>query len=94
MTEFLLTRVSQIELKDLIERLAEDLKVIQDSREGDDVDLGLGMKKILSTKRKVTLISSLLQGCEERLRQLDANISRDSSKHRAVVETEKTENAN
>jgi len=81
-------------LKQQIESLADDLKKIRDRTPDRDLDLDGYVKKLMNIKHKVTVVSNVLQGSEERLKKLESSIERDSSKHRALVETEAPDSDN
>ena len=90
---FLNFRISQVELKQQIESLSEELKRISESNVDKELDLDVYVKKLMNVKHKVTVVSNILQNSEERLLKLQQNISKDSTSHKALLETTETSQA-
>lgn len=57
---FIYCRASQLELKQCIESLAEELKRVTETQQ-HTVDLEVYLKKLLSAKQRVTVLSNILQ---------------------------------
>uniref|UniRef100_A0A1B0CPT4 Methyltransferase HEMK2 n=1 Tax=Lutzomyia longipalpis TaxID=7200 RepID=A0A1B0CPT4_LUTLO len=63
------TRVSQLELKEQLDRLHEELKKIQESQKTPP-ELDAYVKKLINVKHKVTVVTNVLQGAQDRLNRL------------------------
>jgi intein-encoded DNA endonuclease-like protein len=75
-TEFisLLDRISQVELKQQIEVLSEELKKISESQECI-LDIDVYVRKLVNAKLKVTVVSNILQAVQVKLTELlDAEV--------------------
>jgi hypothetical protein len=59
----LLDRISQVELKQQIEVLSEELKKISDSQQCL-LDIDVYVRKLLNAKLKVTVVSNILQNVQ------------------------------
>jgi hypothetical protein len=59
----LLDRISQVELKQKIEVLSEELKKILESQQCL-LDIDVYVRKLLNAKLKVTIVSSILQNVQ------------------------------
>jgi hypothetical protein len=60
---FLLDRISQVELKQQIEVLSEELKKISESQECL-LDIDVYVRKLVNAKLKVTVVSNILQAVQ------------------------------
>lgn len=81
-----LTRISQIELRQQIDSLAEDLRRISESHHSM-YDLDGYVKKLLNAKRRVMLVNNILQNAQERLNRINQNIARETTRRKALLET-------
>ncbi|KAK6618704.1 hypothetical protein RUM43_013095 [Polyplax serrata] len=79
-------RISQVELKQQIESLSEELKRINGVSSENDFDLEDYVKKLVNVKHKLTVISNILQSSEERLLKLQQNIAKDVNSQRGQLE--------
>ncbi|CAG9834323.1 unnamed protein product [Diabrotica balteata] len=85
------TRISQLELKQCIESLSEELKSISDSQQHTQ-DLDIYVKKLINAKQRVTVLTNVLQNTQERLNKVHANLDKEVLKRKAVLEsTEETQ---
>lgn len=82
------TRISQLELKQCIESLAEELKKISESQQ-NSVDLDIYVKKLINAKHRVTVLTNILQNAQERLNRVHLSIERESAKRKSVLEQSK-----
>ncbi|XP_071448715.1 SNARE-associated protein Snapin-like [Hetaerina americana] len=79
------TRESQLELKEKIDTLAEELRKISELHKCP-LDLELYVKKLASAKRKVTVVSNVLQNTQERLSKVQVQVAREAQRRRALLE--------
>ncbi|XP_065333191.1 SNAPIN protein homolog [Cloeon dipterum] len=79
------TRISQIELKQQIDGLAEEIKRISDEQQCP-LDLENYVKKLLNAKRRITVVSNILQVAQERLNKVHQLIERESARRKALTE--------
>ncbi|EEC10248.1 SNARE-associated protein snapin, putative, partial [Ixodes scapularis] len=79
------TRVSQLELRQHIDSLAEDLRRVSEEQEVP-YDLDGYVKKLLNAKRRVVLVNSILQNTQERLNRINQSISRENARRTALLE--------
>lgn len=79
------TRVSQLELRQHIDSLAEDLRKVSEEQEVP-YDLDGYVKKLLNAKRRVVLVNSILQNTQERLNRINQSISRENARRTALLE--------
>lgn len=56
-------RISQLELKQCIESLTEELKKVSESQQ-TTVDLDAYVKKLINAKHRVTVLSNILQNAQ------------------------------
>ncbi|CAN7938144.1 unnamed protein product [Ixodes hexagonus] len=92
------TRVSQLELRQHIDSLAEDLRKVSEEQEVP-YDLDGYVKKLLNAKRRVVLVNSILQNTQasaqtplwsERLNRINQSISRENARRTALLEPQAT----
>ncbi|CAL1544439.1 unnamed protein product [Lymnaea stagnalis] len=78
-------RESQVELRQQIDTLCEDLKRISES---DPVPLELEpyVKKLNSSRRRVMLVNSILQNVQDRLNKLHNNISKETARRKTMLD--------
>lgn len=81
------TRLSQLELKNELDSLIEELKKIQDIQQVP-VELDAYVKKLINVKHKVTIVSNVLQGAQERLNRLHQLVDKERLKRRALLDSE------
>lgn len=84
------SRVSQIELKQCIESLTEELKKISESQQST-IDLDVYVKKLQNAKHRVTVLTNILQHAQERLNKVHQSIERDTVKRKVILDTLVTE---
>lgn len=80
-------RISQIELKQCIESLSEELKKLSDSQK-PTVDLDVYVKKLINAKHRVTVLSNILQNAQERLNKVHQSLERETIKRKALLESQ------
>lgn len=80
------TRISQLELKQCIESLTEELKKVSESQQ-TTVDLDAYVKKLINAKHRVTVLSNILQNAQDRLNKVHQSIERETVKRKALLET-------
>ncbi|KAI8770977.1 SNARE-associated protein Snapin [Biomphalaria glabrata] len=78
-------RESQVELRQKIDSLCEDLKKIS---ENDPVPIELEpyVKKLNSSRRRVMLVNSILQNVQDRLTKLHNNISKETARRKTMLD--------
>ncbi|XP_022094666.1 SNARE-associated protein Snapin-like isoform X1 [Acanthaster planci] len=74
-----LVRESQLDLRQQIEELDEVLKQLGQSRE-PPIELDPYVKKLMNSKRKIAVISNIVQNAQERVRKLQQRIGKESGK--------------
>lgn len=79
------TRISQLELKQRIESLAEELKKISEAQQVT-VDLDAYVKKLINAKHRVTVLTNVLQSAQERLNKIHQSIERETVKRKVLLE--------
>ncbi|XP_051175664.1 SNAPIN protein homolog isoform X2 [Leptopilina boulardi] len=79
------TRISQIELKQQIDSLNEELLKISESLQ-HPLELDSYVKKLVNAKQKVTIVSNILQTTQERLNKIHQAIEKESAKKRALLD--------
>lgn len=79
------TRISQLELKQHIESLAEELKKISEAQQVT-VDLDAYVKKLINAKHRVTVLTNVLQSAQERLNKIHQSIERETVKRKVLLE--------
>ncbi|KAF2883550.1 hypothetical protein ILUMI_22614 [Ignelater luminosus] len=80
------TRISQLELKQCIESLSEELKKISETQQVT-VDLDVYVKKLMNAKHRVTVLTNVLQSAQERLNKVHQSIERETVKRKVLLET-------
>lgn len=78
-------RESQIELRQQIDLLAEDLKKIAELQ-GIPIDLEPYVKKLNNSRRRVMLVNNILQNAQDRLNKLHTNISKETAKQKTALD--------
>ncbi|XP_033643522.1 SNARE-associated protein Snapin-like isoform X2 [Asterias rubens] len=80
-----LVRESQLELRHQIEELDEVLKQLGQSRE-PPIELDPYVKKLMNSKRKIAVISNIIQNAQDRLSRLHLHIAKTSAKRKSLVD--------
>ena len=80
------TRESQLLLREHIDKLTVELHTLATVQK-PPIDLDPYVKKLLTCRRKVTLVNSVLQNTQERLNKLQQNISKEINKKNALADT-------
>ncbi|XP_043790968.1 SNAPIN protein homolog [Apis laboriosa] len=79
------TRICQIELKQRIESLTEELQriseVLQCPLETDSY-----VKKLINAKHKITIVSNILQSTQERLNKIHQAVEKNTAKRKALLD--------
>ncbi|XP_030749656.1 SNAPIN protein homolog isoform X2 [Sitophilus oryzae] len=78
------TRLSQLELKQCIESLSEELKKISEAQK-HSIDLEIYLKKLINAKQRVTVLSNILQTAQERLNKVHMSIDKEIVKRKILV---------
>ncbi|KAL1502164.1 hypothetical protein ABEB36_007350 [Hypothenemus hampei] len=78
------TRISQLELKQCIESLSEELKKISKSQQ-QSVDLDVYLKKLINAKQRVSVLSNILQNAQERLNKVHMSIDKETVKRKVLL---------
>lgn len=78
------TRISQVELKQQIDTLTEELKKINQAL-SNHPDIESYVKKLITCKHKVTVVLNVLQTSQERLNEIRRMISLEEGVRRAVL---------
>ncbi|XP_037559756.1 SNARE-associated protein Snapin-like isoform X2 [Dermacentor silvarum] len=79
------TRISQLELRQHIDTLAEDLRALSENQQ-IPYDLDSYVKKLVNAKRRVVLVNSILQNTQERLNRINQSITRENERRTALLE--------
>lgn len=79
-------RISQLELKQQIESLSEDLKKITEAQQYS-VDLDVYVKKLMNAKHRVTVLTNVLQSAQDRLNKVHQSIERETVKRKTLAES-------
>ncbi|KAL8602069.1 hypothetical protein ACOMHN_007339 [Nucella lapillus] len=78
-------RESQIELRQQIDNLCDDLKKISEN-EAVPVELDPYVKKLNNSRRRVMLVNSILQNVQERLHKLQNNVSKETARRKTMLD--------
>ncbi|KAK4884957.1 hypothetical protein RN001_001228 [Aquatica leii] len=81
------TRISQLELKQHIESLTEELKKISEAQQ-TSVDLDAYVKKLINAKHRVTILTNILQSAQERLNRVHQSIERETIKRKVLLDSD------
>lgn len=85
-------RFSQLELKQLIDSLNEDLKKIADSQK-NSVDLDVYIKKLINAKHRITIVTNILQTAQDRLNKVHSSIEKETTKRKVILDSIPTQSA-
>lgn len=80
-----LYRICQIELKQQIESLAEDLHRINEALQCP-LETDSYVKKLINAKHKITIVSNILQSTQERLNRIHQAIEKNTTKRKALFD--------
>lgn len=78
-------RQSQVELREQIDKLAQDLHRLSELQELP-VDLEPYVKKLMNSRRRVMLVNNILQNAQERLGRLHQSVTKETAKKKALLE--------
>ncbi|KAL9989522.1 hypothetical protein ACROYT_G004083 [Oculina patagonica] len=78
-------RKSQVELREQIDKLAQDLHRLSELQELP-IDLEPYVKKLMNSRRRVMLVNNILQNAQERLGRLHQSVTRETAKRKALLE--------
>lgn len=78
-------RQSQVELREQIDKLSQDLHRLSELQE-IPVDLEPYVKKLMNSRRRVMLVNNILQNAQERLGRLHLSVTRETAKRKALLE--------
>ncbi|XP_068727940.1 SNARE-associated protein Snapin-like [Montipora capricornis] len=78
-------RQSQVELREQIDKLAQDLHKLSELQELP-VDLEPYVKKLMNSRRRVMLVNNILQNAQERLGRLHQSVTKETAKKKALLE--------
>jgi len=78
-------RQSQMELKQNIDILAEDLRRIHEQQQAP-TDLEPHLKKLSNARRRIMLVSNILQNLQERMNRLHFNVSKETARRKALLD--------
>lgn len=77
-------RTSQLELKQCIESLSEELKKISETQQ-NTIDLDLYVKKLINAKQRVTVLTNVLQNAQERLNKVHMSIEKETIRRKIIL---------
>ncbi|KAG8228604.1 hypothetical protein J437_LFUL009309 [Ladona fulva] len=79
------TRISQAELRQQIDNVADELRKIAEYHHSS-LDLEAYVQKLLNAKRRVTVVTNILQNAQDRLNKVQLQLEKDAQKRRTAVE--------
>lgn len=79
-------RISQLELKQCIESLSEELKKISESQQ-TSIDLDAYVKKLINAKQRVTVLTNILQNAQDRLNKVHMSIDKEVVQRKILLES-------
>lgn len=80
-----LRRICQIELKQRIESLTEELQKINDALQYP-LETDSYVKKLINAKHKITIVSNILQTTQERLNKVHQAVERSTAKRKTLLD--------
>lgn len=80
------SRVSQLELKQCIDSLADELKKVAETQRSS-VDLDSYVRKLLNAKHRVTVLTNVLQTAQERLNRVHLSIEKETIRRQILLES-------
>lgn len=78
-------RICQIELKQRIESLTEELQRINEALQYP-LDTDSYVKKLINAKHKITIVSNILQTTQERLNKVHQAVERSTAKRKTLLD--------
>lgn len=81
----ILFRISQIELRQQIDSLTEELLKINESLQCP-LELDAYVTKLVNAKRKVVVVSNILQKTQERLNKIHEAVEKETNKRKALLD--------
>lgn len=78
-------RFSQLELKQCIDSLNEELKKIAETQK-NSIDLDVYIKKLINAKHRITVVTNVLQTAQERLNKVHSSIEKETTKRKVILE--------
>ncbi|XP_063830544.1 SNAPIN protein homolog [Ostrinia nubilalis] len=78
------TRISQLELKQQIDSLNEELQKVREAL-NNHPDLDPYVKKLIACKHKVTVVLNVLQASQDRLNEIRRTINKEKSVRPTVI---------
>ncbi|XP_003693553.1 SNAPIN protein homolog [Apis florea] len=79
------TRICQIELKQRIESLTEELQRINEALQCP-LETDSYVKKLINAKHKITIVSNILQSTQERLNKIHQAVEKNTAKRKALLD--------
>ncbi|OAD59590.1 SNARE-associated protein Snapin [Eufriesea mexicana] len=79
------TRICQIELKQRIESLTEELQRINEALQCP-LETDSYVKKLINAKHKITIVSNILQSTQERLNKIHQAVETSTTKRKALLD--------
>nr|XP_033329276.1 SNAPIN protein homolog [Megalopta genalis]XP_033329285.1 SNAPIN protein homolog [Megalopta genalis] len=79
------TRICQIELKQQIESLSEELQRINESLQCP-LETDSYVKKLINAKHKITIVSNILHSTQERLNKIHQAVEKNTAKRKALLD--------
>lgn len=81
-------RESQLELRKQIEAIRSELQKISEEHHVD-IELEPYIQRLITTKRKLVLVSNIVQNVEERIGKLLRDAEKEAARHKAHTETQR-----
>lgn len=79
------TRICQIELKQRIESLTDELSRINEALQCP-FETDSYVKKLINAKQKITIVSNILQTTQDRLNKVHLAVERNTAKRKALLD--------
>lgn len=79
------TRICQIELKQRVESLTEELQRISDALQCP-LETDSYVKKLINAKHKITIVSNILQTTQERLNKVHQAVEKNTANRKALLD--------
>lgn len=86
-------RFSQLELKQCVESLSEELKRISEAQK-NGLDLDVYIKKLINAKHRITVVTNVLQTAQDRLNKVHLSLEKETVKRKVLLDTIKAEQQN
>lgn len=84
-TQLFCYRICQIELKQQIESLTEELQRINEALHYP-LETDAYVKKLINAKHKITIVSNILQTTQERLNKVHQAVERSTAKRKTLLD--------